>query len=103
MPVQNLEFTALNLNLKPKYYIAGSAVYLGGIVGIGFVNVNNDTMNSGSFGSTASGDSAIIGAEIGYSFTKEFSVNLGYRTTTAKLDNVDFDMKTIFAGLDYKF
>ncbi|MBU2898556.1 outer membrane protein [Vibrio hepatarius] len=102
-PVQKLEFTALNLNLKPKYYIADTAVYLGGIFGIGFVNGNNDSMNSGTYGSSASGDSVIMGAELGYNFTKELSVNLGYRTTTAKFDNVDFDMKTIFAGLDYKF
>ncbi|MBN3493974.1 outer membrane beta-barrel protein [Vibrio neptunius] len=96
--VNNLEFSAFNLNVKPQYYFGHSGFYLGGIFGIGGVGGENK-----SNGSEASGSSVLYGVEAGYAFNNNWSINAGYRTTTAEYDNADFDMDTLFLGLDYKF
>ncbi|MCG9683361.1 porin family protein [Vibrio sp. Isolate23] len=96
--VRNLNFAAFNLNVKPQFYFGNSDFYLGGIFGIGGVGAENE-----SNGSTASGSSVLYGVEAGYTFNNHWSINAGYRTTTAEYDNADFDMDTMFLGLDYKF
>ncbi|MFW7523712.1 outer membrane beta-barrel protein [Vibrio ostreicida] len=96
--VNSLEFSAFNLNVKPQYYFGNSDFYLGGIFGIGGVGAENK-----SNGSEASGSSVLYGVEAGYAFNNNWNINAGYRTTTAEYDNADFDMDTLFLGLDYKF
>ncbi|MHA2799449.1 outer membrane beta-barrel protein [Vibrio harveyi] len=104
---------AMNINAKPKYYIPGSAFYLGAVAGFGVMGVELkiDAPVAG-FANSYSDDGRDIGfnygAEAGYEFASGLIVSGGYRASSVTIDvesggDVDFDFDGFYLGLDYKF
>ncbi|MYM57654.1 outer membrane beta-barrel protein [Vibrio sp. OCN044] len=112
----SMDVDSLSMYLKPKYFISNSPFYLGAAFGVGTYNAETEikaTTNSVYYGGYSYGtyqltttrtDSEsetelVYGLETGYAFNSNLSLNAGYRIT-----HLDFvDIKTWYAGLDYKF
>ncbi len=100
-----VDLTTFNLNLKPKYYVSGTGLYFGGLVGVGGYRMEFSKASTGS-GSTTGFN---YGLELGYAFSPMFDVSLGYRAAVASFDienvkdDYEMDITSFYFGGKYKF
>lgn len=98
-------FTAINVNIRPKYYVV-DGFFLGGLVGFGSIEYSQELAKTGyqSYTLNDESDSAInYGLEAGYEFDSGWSIRAGARMTSMELNNRDVDITTKYIGLGYKF
>ena len=99
---QEVDVSATNLNIKPKYYFGGNNFYLGAIAGVGVYKVDLKLDDGSDWGFN-------YGVEAGYELTPELTFSAGYRMFTTSIDVKDTDqdfeleLDSFYAGLDYKF
>lgn len=103
---KDITFTSLNLNIRPKYYIAETGVYVGGLVGFGRMTVEYELTKSGYESLTLddeTGTALNYGLEVGYEFKNGWIVSAGMRNAKAEIKHKDVDIKATYAGARYKF
>ncbi|WP_053395378.1 outer membrane beta-barrel protein [Vibrio nereis] len=90
------------LNAKPKLYAQGSNVYFAGLFGVGKMDLD---ITSTQTGVTINESSSALqyGAEIGFEFEQNLVLNAGYRAATAEIKGTDVSVSGLYAGARFKF
>lgn len=102
----DLTFTSMNLNVRPKYYIADSGFYVGGLLGFGSSKLELELTKSGYQSHSVddeTGTAFNYGIEAGYEFESAWMLYAGMRRATTELDGTDFDIDASYVGVRCKF
>ncbi|MGF1776668.1 porin family protein [Vibrio nomapromontoriensis] len=95
------DVSALFINVKPKYYVGDTGLYVAGTIGAGQVDATLE-------GVGGKGTGYQYGVETGYAFSENVSVGLGYRVLTTSVSDdqhgdIDVSSNGFYIGTQYKF
>lgn len=102
----DMSFTSMNLNVRPKYYIAGSGFYVGGLLGFGSSKLEFEYTKSGYQSASVkdfTGSAFNYGIEAGYDIGSTWMIYAGMRRATTELDGTDYDIDASYIGTRFRF
>lgn len=99
-------FSAFGLNLRPKYYVANSNFYIGGLLGFASTSYDLELTKTNYQSASLDSDRATginYAVEVGYEFDSGWMLQGGYRGLATEFHDINVDLTALYIGGRYKF
>ncbi|EJB5269016.1 porin family protein [Vibrio vulnificus] len=99
-------FSSFGLNIRPKYYVANSNFYVGGLLGFASTSYEYELTKEDFKSASLDSDTNTginYGVEVGYEFDSGWMLQGGYRGVATEFNDVNVDITALYFGGRYKF